>query len=120
MRRQMRGLRLAAGVSQSELAKRIGSRASTISDFETGKRPIVPAFVRQVSAALGGGDPSIILARASSVMVQARTAVAGEETRGFEIFATGISMEPTIRHGDRLLVSPRHHARGRPHRRRDP
>ncbi len=38
-------------------------------------------------------------------MRQARTALAGEETAAFEVVASGISMEPSIRHGDRLLVS---------------
>jgi hypothetical protein len=42
---------------------------------------------------------------ASSVIRQVRTAVAGEETRAFEVVALGISMEPSIRHGDKLLVS---------------
>lgn len=41
-----------------------------------------------------------------SVLRRARTAVAGEETEAFEVIASGISMEPTIRHGDTLLVSP--------------
>lgn len=36
---------------------------------------------------------------------RARTAVAGEETEAFEVIASGISMEPSIQHGDTLLVS---------------
>ncbi len=41
----------------------------------------------------------------SSVLRQAQTAVAGEDTTEFEVAALGISMEPSIRHGDKLLVS---------------
>ena len=41
-----------------------------------------------------------------SVLRRARTAVAGEETEVFEVIASGISMEPSIRHGDALMVSP--------------
>lgn len=40
-----------------------------------------------------------------SVLRRARTAVAGEETEAFEVIASGISMEPSIRHGDSLVVS---------------
>ena len=40
-----------------------------------------------------------------SVIRQVRTAAAGEETQAFEVVASGISMEPSIRHGDKLLVS---------------
>jgi DNA-binding SARP family transcriptional activator len=40
-----------------------------------------------------------------SVLRRARTAVAGEETEAFEVIASGISMEPSIRHGDTLVVS---------------
>ncbi len=40
-----------------------------------------------------------------SVLRRARTAVAGEETEAFEVIASGISMEPSIQHGDTLLVS---------------
>jgi len=41
-----------------------------------------------------------------SVLRRARTAVAGEDTEAFEVIASGISMEPSIQHGDALLVSP--------------
>lgn len=41
----------------------------------------------------------------ASVLRRARTAVAGENTGEFEVVATGISMEPSIRHGDTLTVS---------------
>lgn len=44
-------------------------------------------------------------ARGSSAVQQARTAAAGEETGAFEVIASGISMEPSIRHGDTLMVS---------------
>ena len=40
-----------------------------------------------------------------SVVFRARTAVAGEDAVEFEVVASGISMEPTVRHGDLLLVS---------------
>lgn len=49
--------------------------------------------------------PGAGLMSASSVMRLAQTAVAGEETRAFEVVAFGISMEPSIRHGDKLFVS---------------
>jgi DNA-binding SARP family transcriptional activator len=42
----------------------------------------------------------------ASVIRRARTAMAGEETSEFEVVASGISMEPSIRHGDTLMVSP--------------
>lgn len=45
-------------------------------------------------------------ARRPSAMLKSRTAVAGEHVANFEIIALGIRMEPTIRHGDTLLVSP--------------
>ena len=41
----------------------------------------------------------------ASVIRQAQTAMAGEDTSPFEVIAAGISMEPTIRHGDRLKIS---------------
>jgi SOS-response transcriptional repressor LexA len=41
----------------------------------------------------------------SSVVRQLQTAAAGEDTRALEVVASGISMEPSIRHGDKLLVS---------------
>ena len=41
----------------------------------------------------------------SNVLRKARTAVAGENTEALEVVATGLSMEPTIRHGDTLLYS---------------
>lgn len=44
-------------------------------------------------------------AQRSSVIREAQTAAAGEETRAFEVAALGISMEPSIRHGDKLMVS---------------
>jgi DNA-binding SARP family transcriptional activator len=53
--------------------------------------------------ALAAGSPQ--QPEASSVMRQVQTAAAGEETRAFEVVASGISMEPSIRHGDKLLVS---------------
>lgn len=105
MRMQMRGLRLAANVTQAELARRVGSRPGVISEFETGKRVVLPEFVLRVSAALGLAAPTLAFPSTSSVVQQARTAVAGEATRAFEVVASGISMEPSIRHGDRLLVS---------------
>ncbi len=40
-----------------------------------------------------------------SVLREVQTAAAGEDTRAFEVVASGISMEPSIRHGDKLLVS---------------
>jgi DNA-binding SARP family transcriptional activator len=55
----------------------------------------------QLSALLGAGDNR----RESSVIRQVQTAAAGEGTTAFEVVATGISMEPSIRHGDKLLVS---------------
>ena len=105
MRRQMRELRITAGITQAELARRVGDRPGTISEFETGKRAIDPAFVLRVSTALDAPAPVTAFESGSSAMRLARTAVAGEETRGFEVVASGISMEPSIRHGDRLLVS---------------
>lgn len=44
--------------------------------------------------------PPVGLDRPASVVFTARTAVAGEDVQAFEVAATGISMEPTIRHGD--------------------
>lgn len=41
----------------------------------------------------------------ASVSKQARLAVAGEETSALEVVASGISMEPSIRHGDKLMMS---------------
>lgn len=41
-----------------------------------------------------------------SVIREVQTALAGEATRDFEVVASGISMEPSIRHGDKLFVSP--------------
>lgn len=105
MRIQMRGLRLAAKLTQAELARRVGSRPGAISEFETGKRVILPEFVLRVSEALGVAAPTLAFPGTSSAVREARTAVAGEETRAFEVVASGISMEPSIRHGDKLLVS---------------
>ena len=105
MRRQMRGLRRAAGITQAELARRVGDRPGTISEFETGKRAIDPAFVLRVSTALGAATSVPAFQSGPSVMRLARTALAGEATEAFEVVASGISMEPSIRHGDRLLVS---------------
>lgn len=43
---------------------------------------------------------------ASSILRRARTALAGEDHEAFmEVVASGISMEPAIRHGDTLFVS---------------
>lgn len=50
-------------------------------------------------------SPAASNPEASSVLRRAVTAVAGEETERFEVVASGISMEPTIRHGDTLFVS---------------
>lgn len=44
-------------------------------------------------------------AATESIVFTAQTAVAGEAVNAFEVVASGISMEPTIRHGDTLLVS---------------
>lgn len=41
-----------------------------------------------------------------SAIREVQTALAGEATRDFEVVASGISMEPSIRHGDKLFVSP--------------
>ena len=41
----------------------------------------------------------------SWVLRRAVTAMAGENPETFEVVASGISMEPTIRHGDTLFVS---------------
>jgi len=49
--------------------------------------------------------PLARLAGPESIVFTAQTAVAGEAVGAFEVVATGISMEPTIRHGDTLLVS---------------
>lgn len=49
--------------------------------------------------------PALHLADTASVVFNAQTAVAGEDVGAFEVVASGISMEPTIRHGDTLLVS---------------
>ena len=50
--------------------------------------------------------PVARLAIEESIVFTAQTALAGEEVEAFEVVANGISMEPTIRHGDTLLVSP--------------
>lgn len=50
-------------------------------------------------------DPPWGFMSSSSAMRHAQTAVAGEDTRAFEVVASGISMEPSIRHGDKLFVS---------------
>src|SRR3972149_693823 len=77
MRRQLRGLRLAASLSQAELARLVGSRPGTISEFETGKRAIVPEFVLRVSAALGlTSEPSASTGALASVVLEARTGAA--------------------------------------------
>lgn len=105
MRMQLRGLRRAARLTQAELARRIGCRPALISEFETGRRPIAPEFVLPLVQALGGADNAGVAREWPLIIRQVRTAVAGEETSAFEVVASGISMEPTIRHGDKLLVS---------------
>lgn len=66
---------------------------------ELNAQPSVP-FDALVSA------PVARLAIEESIVFTAQTALAGEEVEAFEVVANGISMEPTIRHGDTLLVSP--------------
>jgi SOS-response transcriptional repressor LexA len=103
-RLQIRRLRIAANLTQSELARRVSSRRKLISDLETGK-PVPREFVRQVSSALEMLGQAHVPPGMSTVILQARTAVAGEDAHEFEVVASGVSMEPSIRHGDRLLVS---------------
>jgi SOS-response transcriptional repressor LexA len=105
IRMQVRRLRIAAKMTQVELARRVGTRQKFISDLETGKQVIPTEFMHQVSAVFGIPPIALTAPLIPSVIQLAQTAVAGEETRAFEVVATGISMEPSIRHGDRLLVS---------------
>ncbi|MEX2230288.1 MAG: LexA family transcriptional regulator [Dehalococcoidia bacterium] len=106
MRRRMKELRRAAGLTQAQLAERAGVPRRAISDFESG-RAIVADLVSTIAPVLGLPDSiQPALAQESSVVRRARTAVAGEQTVEFEVVASGISMEPSVRHGDVLLVSP--------------
>lgn len=104
MRIQMRKLRIAASVTQAELARRLGVPRKVVSDFETGKRTMLPDHLRAMAEAVGPVEQPV-LGRVSTALRMAQTALAGEETRAFEVVASGISMEPAIHHGDRLMVS---------------
>jgi SOS-response transcriptional repressor LexA len=101
---QMRSLRIAASVTQAELARRVGVPRQVVSGFEAGKRTVLPDVVRAMVEAVGPVEQPA-LRRVSTALRMAQTALAGEETRAFEVVASGISMEPAIHHGDRLLVS---------------
>ena len=106
MRRRMREARLAAGLTQTELARRSGVPRRAVSDFESG-RAVVQNLVATLAPALGLPDAAVQDAGGeSSVVRRVRTAAAGEHMTEFEVVATGVSMEPTVRHGDLLLVSP--------------
>lgn len=105
MRKRLRELRLASGLTQAELAARAGVPRHAVSDFETG-RAVVSELVSAIAPILGVAEPGGPRVGQSSVVVRARTAVAGEDTVEFQVVASGISMEPTVRHGDLLLVSP--------------
>lgn len=91
---------MAAGLTQTELAGRTGIPQKTISNYETGARRGRAGMVRRIADAL---EVSAVSAaendegrspETSSVVRKARTAVAGEATRAFEVVATGLSMEP--------------------------
>ncbi|MDA0366003.1 MAG: helix-turn-helix domain-containing protein [Chloroflexi bacterium] len=105
MRTRMRELRIAAGLTQAELATRADVPRQAVSDFETG-RAIVSDLVSTLAPFLGVAQ-SASEARPPSAVFRARTAAAGEDPVEFEVVASGTSMEPTVRHGDLLLVSPR-------------
>lgn len=106
MRKRMREVRLAAGLTQAELARRAGVPRRAVADFESG-RAVVPDVVSALAPLLGLPDPSASRDELQhSVVRRARTAAAGEHMIDFEVVATGVSMEPTVRHGDLLLVSP--------------
>lgn len=104
MRKRLKELRLAAGLTQSDLAERAGVPRRAVSDFESG-RAVMDNLVSTLAPVLGVPAPSVPRAPAS-VVFRARTAAAGEDAVEFEVVASGISMEPTVRHGDLLLVSP--------------
>lgn len=106
MRRRMRQLRLSAGLTQKALAERAGVPGRAVADFEAG-RAVVSDLVHRLGPALG--VRTHVASRpegAASVVLRAQTAVAGEVPVQFEVVASGISMEPTVRHGDLLLVTP--------------
>jgi phage repressor protein C with HTH and peptisase S24 domain len=115
MRRRMREVRLAAGITQAQLAERAGVPRRAVADFESG-RAIVTDLVPKLAQMLGVPEATDAQAPSdappppapsqTSAVRRAQTAVAGETTVEFEVVATGISMEPTVRHGDVLLVSP--------------
>lgn len=102
---QMRGLRRVRKISQAELARRVGGPTKVISDFEAGRRTLLPPLIRLLREAMGPVLRPSALRDAADDIRRARTALAGEATPPFEIVASGISMEPSIHHGDTLIVS---------------
>lgn len=102
---QMRGWRLAAKLTQTEVARRIGARPKQISDFEAGRRALLPDLMRLMRQAMGAVEPMPKIQETTTALQMAQTAVPGEETRAFEVVASGTTMEPAIHHGDRLVVS---------------
>lgn len=89
---------------RTHLAK--GERAKAIESFARYRdllaREMHIAPSRELAMLVSDARPGLA---GSSVLRLAQTAVAGEETTAFEVVAAGISMEPSIRHGDKLFVS---------------
>jgi ribosome-binding protein aMBF1 (putative translation factor) len=46
------GARLKAGLTQGQLAKKLGTRQNMVSDYERGRRPLSPAMASRFSAVL--------------------------------------------------------------------
>jgi len=61
-------------------------------------------FLPAVRTDMNKSRATTVVDEGANVLRRAQTAVAGEDTAEFEVVATGLSMEPSIRHGDTLLV----------------
>ena len=92
-------VQMAAGDRSAALATLARCRATLLAEMEIEPSPALAALVfAPVPVPSGFGERT-------AVIRQAQTAVAGETTDVFEVIASGVSMEPTIHHGDTLLVS---------------
>ncbi|MFH1739293.1 MAG: helix-turn-helix transcriptional regulator [bacterium] len=55
------GARLKAGMTQAQLARKIGIRQSMVSEYERGRRPITQLMAKRLSKALKIGSKKLLL-----------------------------------------------------------
>ena len=107
--RELREARLTAGLTQAELAQRVGISASNISAYEAGSRPLSDAMFARILAAARPLPSVVLRANAARVLEVARrhgaidVSVFGSVARGEDHYDSDIDLLVSFRSGTDLF-----------------